>query len=198
MQALNPTERTKQAFLQLEFAIKLMSYVELNKVDKATFDTDTVVLLSRDSLSFSESSFNSYDDLILAAQNNYQIALGFSAITLESALQDAGLHNNPSDVSPRGQLRTLVYMIRNAFAHDMMIPRWDVKPKYQRVLNVTLASHTVCVDLRVLNGKPFDDGDIGGIGTYYEIRDAVLNLVTAARIPASTADDQPSKEDTIY
>ena len=110
-----PVERINQAFLQFEFAVKLMNYFELRKVDNQVFDTATVVLLDRGSISLHDNTFNSYDDLILAARNNYQITLGATAITLDNSLDEAGNKHDASDTSPRGQLRKLVYMIRCAF-----------------------------------------------------------------------------------
>jgi len=162
-----------------------MCYVELKKLDKRDFDTDTLIHLEDDSLNFPDNSFNTYDDLIRAAQNNYQIALGFSAIALESGLQDAGLNNNPTDMSPQGQLRTLVYMIRNAFAHDMMIPCWRVNDRYKRTLDIQLSTRPLQVNLSELDGRPFGDRAIGGISRYFEIKDAVLRLVAEARNGAS-------------
>lgn len=174
---LTPVERINQAFLHFEFAVKLMNYFELQKVDKQAFDTATVVLLDRGSISLHDNTFNSYDDLILAARNNYQITLGATAITLDSSLDEARIKHDASDTSPRGQLRKLVYMIRCAFAHDMLTPRWCVTPKNVCVLDVKLANQTLLVDLANLNGKPFDDQDIGGISAYFQIKDAVLKLV---------------------
>ena len=84
---LTPVERIKQVFLQFEFAVKLMNYFDLEKVDKQEFDTDTVVLLDQGSISFRDNAFNSYNDLILAAQSNYQITLGATAITLDDSLE---------------------------------------------------------------------------------------------------------------
>src|ERR1017187_753845 len=178
---ITPVVRINQAFLQLEFAVKLMCYVELEKLDKRTFDTDTLVLLEDGNLNFHDNSFNTYDDLILAAQNNYQIALGFSAIALESGLQDAGLNNNPKDMSPEGQLRTLVYMIRNAFAHDMMMPRWRVDERYRRLLDIQLSTRLLQVSLSELDGRPFDAKAIGSMSGYFEIKDAVLRLVAKSK-----------------
>ena len=86
---LAPVKRINQVFLQFEFAVKLMNYFECQKVDKQVFDTDTVVLLDRGSISFHDNTFNSYDDLILGAQNNYLITLGATAITLDSSLDEA-------------------------------------------------------------------------------------------------------------
>lgn len=179
---LTPVERIKQVFLQFEFAVKLMNYFELKKVDKQEFDTDTIVLLDQGSISFRNNAFQSYNDLILAAQNSYQITLGATAITLDDSLDEAGIKHDASDSSPRGQLRKLVYMIRCAFAHDMLTPRWCVNSTNVCVLDVKLASQTLRVDLANLNGKLFDNQDIGGVIAYLEIKDAVLRLITEAEV----------------
>lgn len=183
---MDPVERIDQAFLQLEFAIKLMNYIELKKLNKNEFDTNTIILLDGEALRFNHNSFNSYEDIILAAQNNYVNSLGLSAIALEKSLQDAGIRNDPKDMSNEGQLRKLVYMIRCAFAHDMMTPHWDIKRKNTIMLEVNTGKRKISVDLNQLDGKPFDDKNIGGMGSYYEIKDAVKELIRIKRSGLTT------------
>ncbi len=176
---MKPIERIDQAFLQLEFAIKLMNYVELGRLNKDEFDRDTLIELERKNIRFGDNTFHTYDELKNAAINNYLITLGMSAIALETSLQDAGINNNYADFSSKGQLRALVYMIRCAFAHDMMTPCWKVDHCYQRIIELHLGVGKISIDLRELNGMAFEDRHIGGIETYYEIKNAVKSLIEA-------------------
>lgn len=87
---MQPIETIQHAFLQLTFAIKLLNYVEVGKVSKSDFDTDTLILLKKRNISFPSGTFQSDNDIILAAENNFTITFGFSAIALNQALSDAG------------------------------------------------------------------------------------------------------------
>lgn len=176
---MNPIERIDQAFLQLEFAIKLMNYVELGRLNKDEFDLYTLIKLERKNIRFGDNTFHTYKELKNAAINNYLITLGMSVITLETSLQDAGIYNDLYDFSSKGQLRALVYMIRCAFAHDMMTPCWKVDSRYQRIIELNLGGGKISIDLCKLNGMAFEDSHIGGIETYYEIKNAVKLLIEA-------------------
>ena len=70
----------------------------------------------------------------------------------------------------------LVYMIRCAFAHDIMRPCWKVKPKYSRVLELEIDGCKQKIDLPALNGKVFEDSQIGGINFYLKVKDAVRDV----------------------
>lgn len=175
---MQPSESINQAFLQLTFAIKLLAYVELGKIRKDEFDTEVVVLMRKNNLHFEAATFKSYDDIILAAQNNYTITLGFSAIVMDRALSDAGFAHDLPSPSPCRDLRALVYMLRCAFAHDMMQPRWKAKGSFARELRVTLPSGNLVIDMCKLHDQPFDDSQIGGIEAYYKIKTEVERILT--------------------
>ena len=168
------SENINQAFLLLEFSLKLLTYTELGKIDKNEFDTDVTVIGQDCNLSFNHNSFGTYDDLILAAENNFNITLGFTSIVLNTSLDLIGITCNPRDRSPDGMLRTLIYMIRCAYAHDMMHPRWKVKNDYAQPLEIQLQKETLKLDLSQKDGQLFSTQDIGGSEKYFEIKDLVL------------------------
>jgi len=174
---VEPEWRIQQAFLQLEFAIKTMLYFERGDIDQAAFDSSAIIRLPEGDLRYPDSSFNTYKDLILAAQNLYSTVLGFSAISLEAALVDAGIRNDPADTSPRGDLRTLIYQIRCAFAHDMMYPKWRVDGRYRRQLNANLNGSPFLVDLSALDGQPFELEHVGGMLGYLAVKKEVLEWI---------------------
>lgn len=120
--AWNPIDRIDPALLALEFALKVMNYVVLGKINKEDLDCNTLIRLPGGNLSFGKSIFHTYDDLVHASENLYSQALAASAVAMEVALQGAGIPNNLNDRSDRGQVRSLVYMIRSAFAHDLQVP----------------------------------------------------------------------------
>jgi hypothetical protein len=170
---MTPKQRIDQAFLQLEFSVKLLVYCELGYLTKDRFDTEVAILLKEKNLIFSASSFHTTGDLVLAAQNNYAITFGFCAVALETALTDAGISNAPTDRSIKGQLRSLVYQIRNAFAHDLMTPVWRAKPAYRQTYTIRSRGTEHAVDLMALDGKPFDVEDLGGIHAFYAMKEQV-------------------------
>lgn len=130
-------------------------------------------------LQYPQGAFHTDQDLILAAQNVYSTALGVCAIALESALQDYGIMNDPRDMSEKGALRSFIYQIRNAFAHDAMLPRWSVKGTYQRVFDLHRFGIPILVDLSHLDGKSLELEQFGGMRGFEALRDAVLRWISA-------------------
>ena len=171
---LEPKERIRFAFLQLEFSIKLFCHFERGEVDKDSFDRQTTIRLPGGDLSFPHSAFHTYRDLVLASQNVYSTTLGLSAVALDTALSDGGIRNDPTDLSERGQLRSFIYMVRCAFAHDLMHPKWEARGQYARTYQLNLGAHSLSVDMAALNGRPLELEDFGGMLSYLAMKDAVL------------------------
>lgn len=166
-----------QAFLQLEYAIKLLNYMELRTIDKDEFDTNIVITGKKENISFNHSAFNTYDDLILGAENNVLITVGFTCIVLDTSLQSIGIKPNHSDRSSDGMLRNLIYMIRCAYAHDMMHPKWEVRGNYAQPLEIQLKSDTLKVDLSKKHSQLFNIEDIGGYENYFHIKELVCKMI---------------------
>jgi hypothetical protein len=171
------TENIHQAFLQLEFATKLLTYTELYGINKNDFDTNVVIEDGKHIIPFNHSAFNSYDDLILAAENNYNITLGFTAIVLDSSFEKIGIAADPKNRTSNGMLRTLIYMIRCAYAHDMMFPKWKVKGDYSEILTIHLRDEILKLDLSDKDDTAFKIGDIGGLRIYLSIKEKVCQLI---------------------
>ena len=74
-------------------------------------------------------------------------------------------------------LRTLVYMIRCAYAHDLIHPKWNVKGPYCQQLKIELQDETVELDLSEKDGQPFDVKDIGGHEIYFQIKEKICQLI---------------------
>jgi hypothetical protein len=169
------------AFRQLEFAIRLLSYCELDHIAPADFDTDHIVELGNERLHFPPGKFSDQASLIRGAGTSVLIAFSVSVLALDDAFSVAGLKNNPTGTSNDEQLRVLVYMARCAVAHSVADPRWEVRGPYCRVLTVTLGASITSLDLSQLNGQSFDVDQLGGYGNWYRIRDAAVRLVQAAK-----------------
>lgn len=170
----------EQAFLQLEFSLKLLCYTELGKICKSEFDTVTLIGPVEDRIHFKHDTFSTYADLEFGAENGCLITAGACAIVLDRCLTDVGLHSNPSDKSPKGMLRKLVYMIRCAYAHDIMYPKWKVKGLYRQPVEVRLSREMFRLDLSKKDGNDFRMQDIGGYRNFFIIKDLVCDLVRSS------------------
>ena len=170
------------AFLQVEFSIKLLSYCELEKIDPAEFDLEQVVLLKHENLRFPPGDFNRLEDIVRAANVTVLSALGVSALTLDKAWEVAGIDPDPVSEDGTIRLRTLVHMVRCAYAHGMADPKWQVKRHYRRPLEVDLPSEPLRLDLRELDGRGFDFDVLGGHARWFEIRD--VSVATLAALDA--------------
>lgn len=170
------------AFAQLAFAAKLYDYAEDGKLNLEDFDRP---------LSFDEGGtmwvlpdrvFHSHHDLRIACGNQVSIAFGAAAITLnrcrEEFEQASGIplrpQNGNAPQSEDEHFAELVYQIRNAFAHDISEPRWEIRSPTRRcVYLVDRTSNNearITVDATNLHGERFDFGHIGGIDTLYRLR----------------------------
>jgi hypothetical protein len=165
------------AFRQLEFAIKLLSFCELDGISPSDFDTDHTVFLGSESLHFPRGSFSDPDSIVRAASISVLAAFSASVLVLDDAFKAAGMKPDPEALGNDGQLRTLIYMARCAYAHGIATPRWESRGKYCRTLSVTLDGAVISLDLGALNGQAFDVGQLGGYANWYRIRDAALRLL---------------------
>jgi hypothetical protein len=174
-------EDVEIGFRHLEFTIKLLSFCELGHISPSAFDTDHLVQLEQGNLSFPSGHFSTADDLNRAASIAVVTAFSASALVLDQAFDTAGMKANSEAADNIGQLRLLVYMIRCAHAHRIADPHWEVHGKKARTLSVDVGSVRISLDLRPLDGQPFDiDRHLGGYLNWYRIRNAVVQLLSSA------------------
>lgn len=168
----------EHAFRHLEFAIKLMCYCEDGRLDLEAFDADTTILLVTENVGFPTNHFSSIEAVIPASQALVGMAFGTSAMVLEAAFEVAGLSRNPSSRLPADELRTLVFMVRCAFAHNPALPLWEARgPEHARAISVVLQGSPFSIDLSSLNGQPFDYEHIGGFANWLKIRTESVALL---------------------
>lgn len=158
------------AFRHLEFAIRLMCYCEQGHLNLAIFDTDVTILLETESIGFKTGTFPTVDSVVPPSQALVGMAFGTSAMVLEAAFEVAGKARAPSSRAPEDELRTLIYMIRCAFAHNPALPLWEARGNdYARVLSLQIDKSTLNIDFSALAGKPFTYEDIGGFANWFKI-----------------------------
>ncbi len=152
----------------LDFAWRLLAYFRDNKIDPKTFiefvrwDDDQGVPFYTPVY-----KFETHEELIIACGNNCLIAFGTAAITLNRAREEIGWKLPESIDSEQEQFVALVYQIRNAFAHDMAEPKWNItKEKYKKVYTI----NGLIIDLKnVTQGEPLDYRKIGGPETLHRL-----------------------------
>lgn len=169
------------AFLQLEFAIKLLSYCELEKIDPLEFDTDHIVRLKNGNLGFPAGHFSDPDNIIRAASVSVSLAFGGSALVLDKAYEVAGINRDPLSEDGRIKLRTLVYMVRCAYAHGVADPKWEVRGDYRRTMKIELAGGPM-INLTELDGQDFDFDHVGGHRNWFRIRDDAVSVLRAIAV----------------
>lgn len=174
---LHALQDVDRAFIHLEFAIKLLCYAELDHIDRTKFDTDVTLLLERENVTFPASTFQSLDSIVWAAQANVGVAFGVTAIVLDAAFEAAGIKRMPESNGHDDLLRTLVFMIRSAFAHNPALPCWEVRGPYLRTLAIQLEGKTISIDFPQLHGRAFEYEHIGGLANWYRIRRAAELLI---------------------
>ena len=147
------------AFSQLRFAWKLYNYALTGDLNLEKLDVPIVFGEREALLVLTGRIFHTHNDLILACENNLGIAFGAAAITLNRCREEAGLRLADPIVTEVDQFVGLAYQIRNAFAHDIAEPRWNIdQARFRRCYEFG----RVRVDLTSAHGRPFDYHDIGG------------------------------------
>jgi hypothetical protein len=147
------------AFKQLAFAWKLYDYalegnINLDELDKPfTFQEGGMVLVLPDKV------FESPNELVVALENNLVVAFGAAAITLNRCREEVGVKLADPIVSEIDQFASLAYQVRNAFAHDIAEPRWNItNARYARAYEFG----GIRVDLSSVGSKRFEYADLGG------------------------------------
>jgi hypothetical protein len=173
------------AFRQIEFATKLLTYCELRRIDPADFDSDHIVTLADGTLHYPTGHFSDADNMIRAAGVCASLAYGASALALDTGFDVAGMKFNSELRDDAGQLRTLIYMVRCAYAHGITDPHWEVRKKCLNHLDFNLDGIAISVDLRQLHGQRFRIEQIGGYSNWCRIRCATVRLLSAATRPSA-------------
>jgi len=167
----------EHAFRLLEFSIRVLNYFELEKVNLDLFGQDTTILLNDGNVTFNDGYFSSGEKTKLAAKTAVGVHFGTSAIVLNFLFETTDRKRDPGSDDEFYLLWTLIYAVRNVFAHGMANPIWVVKGPYQREIEVSIAGRKTAIDLAALNGHEFDYAQIGGVANWINIKDRILAIV---------------------
>jgi hypothetical protein len=171
-------EDVEIAFRQFEFAVKLLTFCELKKIDPSDFDTGHLVQLKQGFINFPSGDFSTADDIIKAAGTSVLMAFSVSVLVLDKAFEVAGMEPDPEAIDDIGRLRALIYMLRCAQAHGIADPKWEARGRYARTLAVDLDGVRLSLDLQTLNGQAFDIDQLGGYLGWYRIGNAAIQALS--------------------
>lgn len=158
------------AFAQLEFAWKLLAHAQDRKINIDDLDQGTTYLENGMMIVLRDKTFDGYADLIVACENNVLIAFGAAIITLNRAREEVEGLNLPNPIeSELDQFVSITYQIRNAFAHDIAEPRWNIRNRrYARKYSFG----GIEIDLsEIEDNTPFSYQHIGGPDTIFRMGD---------------------------
>lgn len=175
---MTPIEQVEQSFLQLCWSIKMDSYLQLHPpAEKVDFDNPIIVTDPTDRLHLPGNQFNTIEDIHIGAENSIRLSLAALFLALDTALEKAGILNNPRAQDSFGQLRTLIYMCRCAYAHNVLAPTWEAHSDYARQLLIKLPGISIELDLKKMNGTAFEIKQIGGYAQLLRIKDHILSVL---------------------
>ncbi|CAG1000431.1 hypothetical protein MTYP_02836 [Methylophilaceae bacterium] len=156
------------AFKQLSFAWKLYNYaleghINFDELDKPlTFKEDKSILVLPDKI------FASPTELLVALENNLTIVFGAAAITLNRCREESGVSLANPIQTEIDHFTGVVYQIRNAFAHDIAEPRWNItNSRFARIYKFG----DIKIDLSNVNQKTFKYSHIGGVEVFFRIKE---------------------------
>ncbi|WP_155992307.1 hypothetical protein [Fodinicurvata fenggangensis] len=145
------------AFEQLEFSRSL-----LNCRIKGKINIDEV-----------DNAINkNQDGPLKTLKNNLTITFGAAAITLNRVREELNIPLPETIDSENDQCVSLIYQIRNAFAHDIAEPKWWItKERFRREYRFG----RMHFDLTDLHGTAFNYEHIHGIDTFFCIKEYFEN-----------------------
>ena len=127
------------------------------------------------------------DEQLKADGRNFVLmALASTALATDKAMDIVCGAKNPDDTSDLGSARAIVYQIRCAFAHDLLVPIWNPKSKYKHTYRVTVnvpresgtaTPRTIELDMPSLGGKHLSLADFGNLGGYMGLLEYCLDKV---------------------
>ena len=178
---MKPIDAIVNARLQYIFNLKLFEYATKDQIDVEKFDSKIEFESDGSIFSLKENMFGS-EGIINAAANNVLLSLGTLFITVDTYLSDLGFSNDPNNMTELGMYRSLMYMLRSAFAHNMLMPKWNVQGPYAKLkFDIDLGHSKITGDLSELDGKIFNEKDIGGHRN-------ILSLINLGTLLISKAD----------
>jgi|GEM_PF-2679434 len=110
-----------------------------------------------------------YSNLKVDGRNIQVFTLACCCITIDEAFNDVLPQRNPKSDKAEYVCWSIIYQMRNAFAHTPLTPKWDVKKTYKRLYCLRLFRQSISVDFSELDGQDFNLDQIGGVLSLFEL-----------------------------
>ncbi len=120
----------------LTLAFRLENAFKENLIDEQAF-TKSILIDSKKGMGINESTFDR-QKLEIQFRNLVLSNIGTLTIAIDTALDATFKSKNPDGTDSINCLRNVFYMLRCAFAHDPIHPKWDIKEKYQKTYKVII------------------------------------------------------------
>lgn len=168
-----PVQAIKSAIELFVFSCFVNDAVSTNRITLNTFNQQTKLeddgkgLVIKHGLTDEQMKAN--------GRNLVLMALASTTLATDKAMDIVCGAKNPDDTSDLGSARAIVYQIRCAFAHDLLVPIWNPKSKYKHAYRVTVnvpresgtaTPRTIELDMSSLGGKHLSLSDFDNFGGY--------------------------------
>jgi hypothetical protein len=179
-----PVQAITGAIELFEFSCFVADSIGANRITPNTFsqqihlqDDGKGLVIKR---GFTDAQLKAY------AQNLVFLAFASTALATDNAMNIVFGARNPDDTSDLGSGRAILYQIRCAFAHDLLVPIWNTKSKYRHTYRVTVnvprgldatTARMIEIHPPSLEGKPLSIADFGNLGGYLALLQYCLDKV---------------------
>lgn len=147
---VSEAEEIDEALNILELTIRLQTGFRAGFISEECFQRETEVNKDTHSRLNNEFFHKKQPILKMRFSNLVLATIGMVSCALDRALDKKFGNKDPEDHSVVGSTRSVVYMIRCAFAHDPCNPTWDCKGRY------TKGTYTIIIDKSVSNRIRFE------------------------------------------
>jgi hypothetical protein len=175
----SPSEKIVNAIAELIHGFQYLDAVQDGRITLATLKTEIRLIDDETGKSMGGVSRTyTTQQFVDSAWNALWAQMAIGAIAIDEAL-DSAFHDK-TETTHLGQndmdaARSIIYQVRNAFAHEPFQPTWRCTPKYHRLFRVSAAN--VEWNGRAVHGHGFAPADVGGWLGYFRLLDYIKHAV---------------------
>jgi hypothetical protein len=163
---------------QVAFALKLKGAILAGNITREQLDME--VKLDGSVIVWPRNSFRSRDDVVILAENTANMALASLAIAADEELDKHFGNRHHGQTQFPNNVRTIIHQIRNAFAHSLLVPTWQVREKYRKPYVYESEGISICLDFRILDGQRLDWAQFNGFDHFWSLFEQAQRLVCPA------------------
>jgi len=100
------------------------------------------------------------EQVAILAEQARLAALAVCVQAFDRALDETFGAKQPDDLGELSSARTIIFQVRNCFAHNPFAPTWQIHARYRRLITVPTVG--VQLDGAARDGQPFTPDHVGG------------------------------------